>query len=77
MERNEFLSNFKLNKIFYFTFAIIYMTSCLFQISKICENYFSYETNTFVKYENKEKISSPAITVCIYKHLKDPFEKVF
>ncbi len=37
------------------------MTGCLFQISKICENYFLYETNTFVRYENEDKISLPAI----------------
>jgi hypothetical protein len=45
------------------------MTGCLFQIYKICDNYFSYETNTYVRYEDEDKISLPAVTVCIRKNL--------
>jgi hypothetical protein len=44
------------------------MTGCLFQIYKICENYFAFETNAFVKYEDEDKISLPAITVYIYNY---------
>jgi hypothetical protein len=51
------------------------MTGCLFQIEEICNNYFSYETNTLVIYEDEDKISLPAITVCIEKNflIRDNF----
>jgi hypothetical protein len=45
------------------------MTGCLFQIYKIWDNYFSYETNTYVRYEDEDKISLPAVTVCIQNNL--------
>jgi len=44
------------------------MTGCLLQVYKICDNYFSYKTNTFVKYEEEVILSLPAITICIDKN---------
>jgi hypothetical protein len=61
--------NFEISsKIIRITFFIICLTGCLYQTYKICENYFSFEINTYVRYEDEDKISLPAITVCIKKH---------
>ena len=48
----------------YFTFCLFV---CLYQIYKICEIYFSYETITSVRYENIAIISIPALTLCFEK----------
>jgi hypothetical protein len=45
-----------LDNIFRIIFFIISITGCIFQICKIWDNYFSYETNTYVIYE-EEKIA--------------------
>src|ERR1700744_1738976 len=48
-------------------FFIICFISCLYQMSKICEIYFSYKTTTSVSYGDFSVISLPAITVCFDK----------
>ena len=40
---------------------------CFYQIIKICENYFSFETLTTVRYINEMRISLPGITICFDK----------
>jgi hypothetical protein len=57
-----------LDNIFRIIFFIISITGCIFQICKIWDNYFSYETNTYVIYE-EEKIQLPEVTVCMRKSL--------
>ena len=56
-------------------YFIICFISCLYQISKICEIYFSYKTTTSVSYGDFSVISLPAITVCLDKMdvLKDHY----
>ena len=48
-------------------YFIICFISCLYQMSKICEIYFSYKTTTSVSYGDFSVISLPAITVCFDK----------
>src|ERR1700743_2740437 len=48
-------------------FFILCFISCLYQVTKICEIYFSYKTTTSVSYGDFSVISLPAITVCFDK----------
>ena len=43
------------------------MGLCLYQISKICEMYFSYKTTISMSYENISQISLPALSICVDK----------
>ena len=54
---------FLFRKIF-FIFCLI---SCLYEVTKICEIYFSYKTTTSVSYGDFSVISLPAITICFGK----------
>src|ERR1700744_6346730 len=67
--------DFKNVKFFRQMFFIICLSSCLYQMSKICEIYFSYKTTTSVSYGDFSVISLPAITVCFDKIdvLKDEY----
>ena len=51
-------------KLLFFSFCL---TGCLYQISDICNIYFSYKTTNFVSYGNQSEISLPAITICTEK----------
>ena len=48
-------------------FFLLSMGLCLYQISKICEMYFSYKTTISMSYENISEISLPALSICVDK----------
>ncbi len=63
-----------------YIFAANCFTGCLLQIYKISEIYFSYETTTYVRYENEVPLSLPALTICAEKHYfarKNILKKIF
>ena len=64
MDENNFKSFSKIIRVLFF---IICMTGCLFQIYKISEIYFLYETTTDVRRDEEADISFPALTICIDK----------
>ena len=55
------------NKISKFLYFCLCFGLCLYQIIKICEIYFSYETTVSMSYENSLQISLPSISVCFDK----------
>ena len=48
-------------------FFLACLICCLYQLYRISEIYFSYNTTTFVNYEKVSYISLPAITLCVNK----------
>ena len=48
-------------------FFILCLSLCLYQISKICEIYFSYKTSISMSYQNISEISIPALSICVDK----------
>ena len=61
--------NLKLNsrQLFRLIYFIICFVICFYQNMKICENYFSFETLTTVRYINELRLSLPGITICLPK----------
>ena len=51
----------------HYSFFLLCMGLCLYQISKICEMYFSYKTTISMSYENISEISLPALSICVDK----------
>jgi len=57
-------------------FILICFIGCLFQITRISQIYFSYQTTADVKYEFDNMISLPGITVCFKKEFIMRKEKI-
>ena len=63
----KLLASLNWKQLYRVSFFLICLATCLYEIIKICEIYFSYKTTTFVEYENISIISLPAITICVDK----------
>ena len=59
----------KFNCLFHWSFLTICLGLCLYQISKICEIYFSYKTTISMSFEDISEISLPAVSICVNKTL--------
>ena len=57
----------KIDSLLHWSFLFICFGLYLYQISKICEIYFSYKTTISMSFENISEISLPAVSLCVEK----------